>query len=74
VICSKELQVMRLTNDWIDAAGSYAAGSHRFPRYLIGPESQLRDVYTLAYRDFWNSIGIDGRTDEFLLDSQLPAG
>jgi len=69
VLCTNDVQVMRLTNDWIDAAGVYPAGSHRFPRYVIGPAAQLRDTYELVYRDFWNSIGIDAQRDEFLLDA-----
>jgi hypothetical protein len=74
VLCSKDVQVMRFTNDWIDAAGVYPAGSHRFPRYVIGPAAQFRDAYKLVYRDFWNSIGIDGQGEDFLLDApQVPA-
>ena len=74
VLCSKDVQVMRLTNDWIDAGGVYPAGSHRFPRYVIGPTAQFRDTYALVYRDFWNSVGMDTQGDEFLLDApQAPA-
>jgi hypothetical protein len=75
VLCSKDVQVMRLTNDWIDAGGVFSAGSHRFPRYVIGSAAQFRDAYTLVYHDFWNSIGMDAQGDKFLLDvPQVPLG
>jgi hypothetical protein len=72
LFCSDNLQVSRLTNDAIDPAGEFAAGTHRFPRYVVGPASQFRDAYTLTFRDFWNSIAVDTQGDDFLLDVAPP--
>jgi hypothetical protein len=65
---SSALPVTRFGNNPIDMAGEFASGTHRFPRYVIGPPAELRDTYMLLYRDFWNSIGVATEQDDFLLD------
>jgi hypothetical protein len=65
------LPVLRFPGDRFDPAGNFPGATTHFPRYVIGPSDSLQQIYTQAYRDFWNSIGIDTQQDAFLLDVPL---
>lgn len=53
------LPVMRMGTQWFDAAGTIATGEHSLPRYPVGDAETRHEMLNTAWRDFWNSIGVE---------------
>lgn len=66
---SHELPIYRFgRNLYYDVAGTLPAGSNLLPRYVFGAQETWEEPYKLAWRDFWNTIGVDAHGDRFLVD------
>ncbi len=60
--------VFRMTNgDGYEVAGTLPAGPSLLPRYPVGGAESRDSTLNLMWHDFWNSIGIETKPDEFKL-------
>jgi hypothetical protein len=68
ITSAEPLPVMRMMSDGSlqDTAGTLPRRT-KLPRYAVGGVDSRHDLLNLVWNDFWNSVGIDAKNDQFKL-------
>lgn len=70
IVTTHDLPVLPIGPSAYTSSGTIPAGSVEFPRYAFGPPDTWRESYLLLYRDFWDSVGVDARGDDFIIEAK----